>query len=67
MKTFKNYKRIIATKENSAGNDTVGDMWTQTKSFDKFTSIHRVIEWGDCGGKLTITIDEDGANDDLPI
>ncbi len=69
MKTFKNYKRVIATKEMSAGNDTVGDMWNETKSFAKHVSVSRIIEWGKCGGKLTITIDEDGAEDgiDLPF
>ncbi len=63
MKQFKEYQDIIATKERSAGNDTVGDMWTETKSFDKFTNIAKIIEWAkDCGGRLTITIDEKGAS-----
>ena len=64
MKYYKEYSRIIATKEKSAGNDTVGDMWTETKSFDKSERIEKIIEWAkDCSGKLTITIDESGAEE----
>lgn len=64
MKYYKEYNRIIATKEKSGGNDTVGDMWTETKSFDKSERIEKIIEWAkDCSGKLTITIDESGTED----
>jgi hypothetical protein len=59
MKHYKDYKRVIATKEKSNGNDSVGDMWIETKSFDKSTEIKDIIEWAkDCSGKLIITIDE---------
>lgn len=53
------YTRIIATQEKSAGNDSVGDMWIETKSFPKETPISEIIEWaGRCSGRLIITIDE---------
>lgn len=53
------YSRIIATKERSAGNDVVGDMWIETSSFEKETPIEKIIEWaGNNCGKLIITIDD---------
>lgn len=63
MKYYSDFKRIIATKEKSAGNNTIGDMWTETKSFNRETPIYKILEWAkDCSGKLIITIDEDSAN-----
>ena len=59
MKIFENYERVVATKEKSAGNSEVGDMWVETKTFDKNCMVHEIISWaGDCTGKLIITIDE---------
>jgi hypothetical protein len=59
MKHFENYERIIAHSERSAGNESVGDMWVETKSFDKQTPVSEIIEWGkSTGGKLHLTIDE---------
>lgn len=64
MKHFNKYKRIIATKHKSNGNETVGDMWTETKTFNKGAAISEIIEWGkDCGGNLVITIDEEDTED----
>lgn len=63
MKTFGIYENIIATKERSAGNDSVGSMWLETKSFNSETPIWKIIDWAkDCDGKLIITIDETGAD-----
>jgi nitrous oxidase accessory protein NosD len=61
MKNSKDkYQRIIATKEKSAGNESVGSMWSETKSFDRETPISSIIEWAEnADGKLIITIDED--------
>ncbi len=65
MKHFKNYDRIIATKQMLAGNEHVGNMWNETKSFPKDTPIYIIIEWAkDCTGKLIITIDEETAEKD---
>lgn len=63
---YKDYQRVIALKEMSAGNAEVGSMWIETKSFAKETPIKYILEWGsDCKGKLIITIDEEGAKDGL--
>lgn len=65
MKHFDQYTNIIAIKENSAGNDSVGDMWVETKSFNKETPISHILEWAkNCSGKLIITIDETDAKND---
>jgi hypothetical protein len=59
MKKFKTYTKIIAIKERSAGNDSVGDMWIETKSFDVATPVKEIMDWAnDCSGKLILTIDE---------
>lgn len=53
------YKKIIAIKEMVSGNESVGSMWHETKSFPKDTPIYEIIEWAKgCDGKLIITIDE---------
>lgn len=53
------FNYIIAIKEMSAGNASVGDMWLETNRFHKSQSIHEIIEWGkNCSGKLILTIDE---------
>ena len=57
--SYDEYKRVIAIQERSAGNETIGDMWLETKSFDKSTPISEIINWAStCTGKLIITIDE---------
>ena len=53
------YEKVIAIKEKSAGNDTVGDMWLETCSFSKDTPISEILYWArDTCGKLIITIDQ---------
>lgn len=67
MKTLNHYHYVIAIKERSAGNETVGDMWFETKSFDKETPVSDIIKWAsDASGKLVLTIDERNAEDKLP-
>ncbi len=66
MKFIPNYERVIATAEKSAGNETVGDMWVQTKSFQKDVLASAIIEWAmdvGCSGKLFLTIDESSDGD----
>ena len=56
------YNRIIAIKERSAGNESVGEMWLTTKSFHINTPIKEVMDWAlqqSKTGKLIIQIDED--------
>jgi CheY-specific phosphatase CheX len=68
METFKEYKKVVALKEMAAGNESVGNMWIESKTFDKDTPIDEVIEWAsDCKGRLIITIDEATATKNLPF
>jgi hypothetical protein len=56
-----NYTRMIAIGEKSSGNDSVGDMWIETKSFNIDTPVSEILKWAwknGVSGKLTITIDE---------
>jgi hypothetical protein len=50
----------IAVVERSAGNDQVGDMWIETKSFPVTASIKDVIDWAAtrCSGRLILTLDQ---------
>jgi uncharacterized protein YkvS len=65
MRHFKEYKKVIATKEMSAGNESVGDMWIETATFDKNAKVGEIVEWAKgCGGRLIITIDEGSALSD---
>jgi hypothetical protein len=66
MKHYNKYERIIAVSERSAGNESVGDMWVETKSFDKNTPVSEIIEWGkSTGGRLIISIDESTVDPDF--
>lgn len=38
---------IVAIKEMSAGNETVGEMWKETKIFNENTTLKEVMEWID--------------------
>ena len=50
--------KIIAVKERSAGNESVGSEWLETKIFDPETPVKEIIEWSqpDKYGRLIITI-----------
>ena len=64
------FKRIIAIAERSAGNEQVGDMWLETKSFDKNVCVEEIINWYQsihAGGKLIITIDQDSYIKNEPL
>ena len=59
MKYFENYTHVVAMREMSGGNDTVGNMWIETKVFEKSTPINEIIQWAKhTGGKLIISIAE---------
>ena len=59
MKHTENYERVVAIKEMSKGNETVGDVWLETKTCNVDTPIHEIIEWAkNASGKLILTIDE---------
>jgi hypothetical protein len=63
MKSYSKYERIIAIKEMSAGNESVGSMWVETKTFNPDTPVKEIIKWGnDTDGKLMLTIDSSDAH-----
>lgn len=37
--------RIVASLKRSAGNESVGDMWVETKVFDDTESLETVFKW----------------------
>ena len=53
---------IIAVGECSRGNDTVGDMWYETKIFRPSDDIEDVFKWArkvGVSGKLILTIEKE--------
>ena len=36
---------VIAIRDCSAGNDSVGEMWKETKIFDSSEPIQKILEW----------------------
>jgi len=56
---------IVAIKERSSGNESVGSMWLETKIFTKDTPVGEIIAWGEKEGgkygKLIITEAESDA------
>ena len=51
--------KIIAIKEMSAGNESVGEMWQETKIFNSAEPIMNIFKWAGLNKKITITIPED--------
>jgi hypothetical protein len=48
------YGVVVATIELSDGNESIGNMWTQTKSFLSTTPVSEIIDWAykeRCGGR----------------
>jgi len=41
--------KIVAIKEMSAGNETVGEMWKETKIFLPGDTLEDVMEWASTG------------------
>lgn len=37
--------KVCAMVDRSAGNESVGEMWTETAEFDESVPISRVLEW----------------------
>ena len=37
--------KYVVIRDMSAGNDSVGEMWQETKIFDESTSLKDVMEW----------------------
>jgi hypothetical protein len=65
--------KIVAILHRSAGNESVGDMWRETKVFDEITPLADVFKWATsaCGvderyytqfrGHLEITVVQEDA------
>ena len=57
--------KVIASFRNSAGNDSVGEMWTETKSFDASAKIAEIYKWVQdrkkiqTGSKVDVTLNVD--------
>jgi len=52
--------KIVAIKDMSAGNETVGEAWQETKIFDSNDSILQVMHWvQSTKKKVTLSIPED--------
>jgi hypothetical protein len=57
--------RIIAIKDMSAGNDSVGEMWQETKIFDSDAPLIDVMKWvGTQKKRVVLTIPE---NDEIEL
>jgi hypothetical protein len=61
--------KIVAIKNMSAGNESVGEMWQETKIFEETTPVVEIIRWAsrkDCFGNgiplaknLVLTVADD--------
>lgn len=55
------YSCIVAIGECSSGNESVGNMWVVSQTFDAATPIETIMKWAwenHVSGKLTLTIDQ---------
>ena len=39
--------KFVVIRDMSAGNETVGDMWQETKIFDETVTLHEVMQWAE--------------------
>lgn len=64
---------IVAIRDMSAGNESVGEMWQETRIFDLQTPIEDVVKWAfgstiPSKKRLTITVPYgEYDDDDLPF
>jgi hypothetical protein len=63
--------QIVAMIDRSAGNETVGDMWTETKVFPISASLNEIYEWASkrlgINSRLPVKIEEIKANIKLSV
>ena len=55
----KNYASVVVIAEQSNGNDCVGNMWLETKIFNKEATLGEVVDWAfkrKVSGRLILTI-----------
>ena len=53
--------KIVAIKSMSAGNDSVGEMWEETKIFDETDILRSVMDWVGPHKRVILTIPDDKA------
>lgn len=51
--------KIVAIKDMSAGNETVGEMWQETKIFDADNSLLDVMRWVGTKKRVVLSIPDD--------
>ena len=56
--------KVVAIKDMSAGNDSVGEMWKETKIFNAYDPISAVMEWAGKKKNVVLTIPEQEAEDE---
>lgn len=50
--------KIVAIKKMAAGNESVGEMWEETKIFDASTPVIEIVKWAGLKKNITITLPE---------
>jgi len=50
--------KIVAIKDMSVGNETVGDMWKETKLFPPDTPIIDVLRWSGTNKNVVLSLPE---------
>jgi len=48
--------QVVVIKDMSAGNDTVGDMWKETKICSGETTLLEVMQWAGTKKQVTVTV-----------
>ena len=48
--------KIVAIKDMSAGNESVGEMWQETKIFDGDTPLKDVMAWAGRNKRVQLTL-----------
>ncbi len=46
--------QVVAILDNSAGNESIGEMWHETKVFDQKTTLFDVMKWASKGGQIEL-------------
>ena len=46
--------KIVAIKDMSAGNESVGNMWRETKIFEESATVKDVMDWA--GDKINVVL-----------
>lgn len=58
---FHDYDEVVIIAERASGNETIGTVWFDTKTFPKSTTLEEVVCWAEkngCEGKLVISINK---------